>query len=514
MDSTVVMTRDRTFLKILAFVGIAMALFIAWRSRNWPLIHDQVIMHYVAWLITQGLVPYRDIFDMNLPGVYLLHLGFWNLFGPSDLAWRLFDLGWTAMTGALVYAYCRGMVDRWSAASAAALFAMYHLSDGAAQAGQRDLLIAGFLLAASHCVVRFSETGRSRFLWCSGGAVGAALAIKPLPVLFGLACAGVAGYGAKRLGQSMSRAILTVLGAGAILPGIAFAWVWWMGGLPAFISIQKDYVLPLYARAGRGSLSGGLSLGFYQIVPLLELGLRDSRAARFAACIAIVGVGGVGLLWVMRHSWTVRHSVAALGIAYGVVHYLLQGKFFPYHLYPLVVFMCVLVATVLASVGEKGSPRLQDGWRTGIGWGYARFVVYVLFITGLGIRGVTGTKGLTTFDDISGAGTVQDVDSIARDLAGVVPAGAMVQSLDAHNLTIHALLKLGIREPSRFLYEFHFVHDIGDPRIRMLRAELIADLLRHRPAAIVGGGKRPVACRVSRARVAAGPLIRPEHREK
>ena len=469
---------------ILAFMGVAVALFLAWRSRNWPLVHDQVIMHYIAWLITQGLVPYRDIFDMNLPGVYLLHLGFWNLFGPSDHAWRLFDLSWTAMTCALVYVYCRGMIDRWSATSAAALFAVYHLSDGAAQAGQRDLLIAGLLLAAAYCVVRFSETGRSRFLWCSGGAVGAALAIKPLPGLFWLACAGVAGYGAKRLGQSMSRAILIVLGAGVILPGIALAWVWWMGGLPAFISVQKDYVLPLYARTGRGSLWGALSFAFYQGVPLLELGLRDFRAARFAAAIAII-VAGVGLLCVLRHSWTLRHSVGALGIAYGVVHFLLQGKFFPYHLYPLVVFMCVLVATVLASAGEKGSARLQDKWRTGIGWGYATLVVYGIFIAGLGIRGVTGTKGLTTFNDISGAGIVRDVDSIARDLAGVVPAGAMVQSLDAHNLTIHALLKLGIREPSRFLYEFHFFHDIDDPRIRMLRAELIADLTRHRPAAIV-----------------------------
>ena len=47
--------------------------FLAGRSLDWPLIHDAPLFHYVAWLMGQGLVPYRDIFDMNLPGVYLLH---------------------------------------------------------------------------------------------------------------------------------------------------------------------------------------------------------------------------------------------------------------------------------------------------------------------------------------------------------------------------------------------------------------------------------------------------------
>ena len=41
---------------------------------GWPLVHDAPIMHYVAWRIAEGAVPYRDLFDMNFPGVYLLHL--------------------------------------------------------------------------------------------------------------------------------------------------------------------------------------------------------------------------------------------------------------------------------------------------------------------------------------------------------------------------------------------------------------------------------------------------------
>ena len=54
-------------------------------------------------MIGQGGVPYRDVFDMNLPGVYLIHAAVIGLLGRGDLAWRLFDLGWLAATGALLW---------------------------------------------------------------------------------------------------------------------------------------------------------------------------------------------------------------------------------------------------------------------------------------------------------------------------------------------------------------------------------------------------------------------------
>ena len=78
---------------------------LAARSLGWPLIHDAPLFHYVAWLMGQGLVPYRDIFDMNLPGVYLLHWAVLATVGAGDLAWRLVDLGWLAATAALLFAF-------------------------------------------------------------------------------------------------------------------------------------------------------------------------------------------------------------------------------------------------------------------------------------------------------------------------------------------------------------------------------------------------------------------------
>src|SRR5262249_59318153 len=67
---------------------------LAWRSRGWPLIHDAPLMHYIAWRIGEGAVPYRDLFDMNFPGVYLVHVLALRLFGAGDAGWRAFDLAW------------------------------------------------------------------------------------------------------------------------------------------------------------------------------------------------------------------------------------------------------------------------------------------------------------------------------------------------------------------------------------------------------------------------------------
>ena len=72
----------------------ALALYLGGCSWGWALVHDAPLMHYVAWLMTQGAVPYRDVFDMNFPGTYVVHLAARSVFGASDAGWRAFDLLW------------------------------------------------------------------------------------------------------------------------------------------------------------------------------------------------------------------------------------------------------------------------------------------------------------------------------------------------------------------------------------------------------------------------------------
>src|SRR5260370_11909792 len=71
-------------LKLISAASALLLAYLVWASCGWPLIHDAPLMHYIAWLIGQGAVPYRDAFDMNLPGVYLLHLAVLRVGGAGD----------------------------------------------------------------------------------------------------------------------------------------------------------------------------------------------------------------------------------------------------------------------------------------------------------------------------------------------------------------------------------------------------------------------------------------------
>ena len=126
--------------KLISAASAAVVAYLGWRSLGWPLVHDAPLMHYVAWVVSQGGAPYRDAFDMNGPGVYALHSAVLAAAGAGDVAWRLFDLAWLALTAGLLAACVRPFGGAWPAAGAALLFALYHLSGGAWRAGQRDFL--------------------------------------------------------------------------------------------------------------------------------------------------------------------------------------------------------------------------------------------------------------------------------------------------------------------------------------------------------------------------------------
>jgi hypothetical protein len=431
---------------------------LAVRSLGWPLIHDAPLFHYVAWLMRQGLVPYRDIFDMNLPGVYLLHWAVLATAGGSDLAWRLFDLGWLAATAALLFAFCRPLGGGMGAAGAALLFVLYHLAGGAWHVGQRDFLLCLFLAAGACGIARAWDRGGSRLaLLCGGAALGAGLTVKPYAVgLFWLGSAAAGAAAARRAGRAALPGAVAVLGAGLTVPALVFGWLGWRGGLGAFWEALVGYVIPFYSRLGREPLWTSLSGHAYGRILLALLG----------------GLALWGLLVSAAPSFGIRRRLAALGVVAGALHFALQGKGWEYHLYPLVFFLCALAAPAGEAVAA-GASRTRA---------LARAAAVILFAT---TALVLAAKGVEAMGAEWIDAKARRVAAITRDLGPLVPAGGTAQVLDVTEGGIHALLRLGLRQPTRFLYDFHFFHDETAPRILALRAELVTGLERGRPAAVV-----------------------------
>src|SRR5262249_8431079 len=77
------------------------------------------------------------------------------------------------------------------------------------------------------------------------------------------------------------------------------------------------------------------------------------------------------------------------------------------------------------------------------------------------------------------------VVAVPAGLPPLVPADGTVQVLDTTDGGVHALYLLRLRQPTRFLYDFHFYHDVEHPTVRRLRAELLEGLRARPPPAVV-----------------------------
>jgi hypothetical protein len=452
--------------------------WLVWRSLGWPLVHDAPLMHYVAWRISEGAVPYRDLFDMNFPGVYLLHLLVIRVLGPGDLAWRAFDLAWLALAAGAVAVFVRPW-GRLAAGVGAVLFALYHLAGGAWQAGQRDFLLVPFLLVGALGVARWAESRRRGALVWGGLALGASMTIKPHTLLLAAALGALVAVTAWRAGGGLAAPLARFAAGVAVAPLAVAGWLAAAGALPAWWAIVADYLIPLYSRLGRSS-----AWSVYRAEAWIPLGAGALLAVAAALCERRLGA---------------RHAAAGLGALYGVVHFAGQGKGWEYHLYPLAAFAVVLLAA--------GLPTTPAGWRRPA-------PAAALLCAGLSAVLLADKAAASSPAgwEHARAGRVR---ALAGDLASRLGPGETVQVLDTTAGGIHALYRLGVRQPTRFLYDFHFFHDAGHPTVRALRAELVRDLDARPPALVVlceegwpaGGYERIDAFPALRERLARYDLV-------
>ena len=138
------------------------------------------------------------------------------------------------------------------------------------------------------------------------------------------------------------------------------------------------------------------------------------------------------------------------------LHFLVQGKGWEYQLYPLALFLCAL-----APCG--GGPARCDGRVAarprplGISRRAVALAAWALLVIVLGAR--ASTRASPTGSPTRPRGWPRSPAISARSCR---PAPT-VQVLDTTSGGIHALLRLGLRQPTRFIYDFHFFHDVGRP---------------------------------------------------
>jgi hypothetical protein len=316
-----------------AILAIVSGFFIL-KTLHWPLVGDASLIHYVVFLIQNGRAPYREIVDINMPGMYLIDWVVIKCFGGGSLTWRVFDLSLMGIA-ALSMVVVAWPYDRVAGVFAGALFLLIHGRDGIAQMGQRDLIMAVLLLASAAFLLHAARNGRSWLVIFTGLFSGVAATVKPTALLF-----AVAFLVALLLTPSLSRWRSLWFGAaGFSLPiAITVLFLTREHALAAFWDILRGLV-PYHASLDHHSL-GFLML--HSVSPLLALVIPWIYLVVRMRC------------W---RSW--EHGVLLAAIACGLVSYYFQGKGYPYHRYPLMAFLLLSMGLVFtAACRQKGFDRL------------------------------------------------------------------------------------------------------------------------------------------------------------
>ncbi len=169
--STSFWTRQRF---ALAWVGIVAAfLIMRMTTLSIPLERDEGEYAYIAQQILHGAVPYRDAFDQKPPGVFLIYLIGFALFGQSTVGIHLFMHLWTIGSAVLLYR----LVSRFSGTGAglAAALALVVMTAGRGVIGtaaNTEIFMILPMIGSLLCVI--PRTGRPGILrLIAAGALGA-----------------------------------------------------------------------------------------------------------------------------------------------------------------------------------------------------------------------------------------------------------------------------------------------------------------------------------------------------
>ena len=234
------------------------------------------------------------------------------------------------------------------------------------------------------------------------------------------------------------------------MPSLAVvAWLAAVGALPAWYDIVVHYLVPLYSRLGRPD-----RWTFYRWHVWLPI------AAGVALSLGSALAG---------RRFSTRHAVVTVGLGYGVAHFFGQGKGWEYHLYPLAAFAAVALFAEMQRL-RRSEPRGRA----------APARVYR--------RGRDACSGSRASRRPTPRGSRQRSAGSARSWrTSTVGSRRRIscRCWTPAEAGVHALLRLRAVQPTRFIYDFHFYHDVQTPTIQRLREELLVGFDAHPPKFVV-----------------------------
>lgn len=438
-------------------------------SLQWRMVHDSPILYYMGFLIDNfHAVPYRDFFDMNMPGAHWLNALIGSIFGFTDSGFQKANILILVTTLALAFIWLRsfGLNPAWASAN---IFGLSFLQYGPAMSMQREFLTIPFMLLA---LVFYSMSPASSYrirYFLIGFFICCAVFIKPQSGLILIIFLFLDGW--YLLQKDQSRQIRNFLFsyvcmfAGFFLPIFAALLYFSLNNaIPAFLEVATGY-WPLYT----------------DINARLEITSGHEDVAAALAGIPSIGLqalwlipGGINAFSILK-SRSVHHinknkTVLMIGgILVCLIEVIIANKYWEYHWLPMIFFMIILAGSGFCFMDLKRS------WAGALG---------LLLVCVIVLRPSTYIEMQISGETLPSPQGGR-VDDIAEYLEKNLDPGDTVQPLDWSNGAVQSMLMVRATPATRYLYDFHFYHHISTPEIQHLRADFLSKLQYSRPKVVI-----------------------------
>jgi hypothetical protein len=342
-----------------------------------------------------------------MPLIYEIHRIIVTLGGLGDGAFRVFDVSSALTIAALTAVFTRpaGVI---LCAVAGSTVILTHLAFGPSDAGQRDFLLLAPVLLTVICSVEAIRRPRLQniLLTSAGMAAGAGVLLKPTAAAFVLL--PFVALGQVRIRQAVS----VISGFLAIIAG-ALILLYRVDALGAFFHVLRDYG-PAYSAFARK--------------PALQLAMTGAFWALRLSGFVIPG------LLTLRLPLGARERTA-LGIALcGVLHLLVQGKGFSYHMHPFILGIIVWGTLCLQRLSLRPA-----------------FLSVALISISVAITGARALQRAYTYTD--SARVIRSAQSsLEQTLARYFPHGSRVEMFDAEAGGTLAMARSWLRMSTPDLY--------------------------------------------------------------
>ena len=323
-------------ISLLVIVAVALVAL----TYRWPLVWDAQVFHYNHFLIDHGFAPYRDIPDINMPGVYVLEGWAMRIFGGSDLAWRVYDF---ALLGLLSLAMIVITLpyDWLAGLFAGIMFALVHANDGPWNSVERDQIMTVLIVVAYAFLFEGVRRCKPWLFLAFGLSLGMAVTIKPTTAPLGVVLLALAAWKLKKEDKSVAPYLWYAIAGATAAGATSLSFLLRHHAVRAFVdTVQR--VIPFY-----GTLEPSDIGGMMRFLP------KKVEVVMLPFALAVV---------LGQKQWKHWERYALLlGVAFGVFSYLVQGKGYDYHKYPFTAFVLLWIAIELTLAMRAA------GWRRWVG---------------------------------------------------------------------------------------------------------------------------------------------------